>query len=542
MTSHEIAIAASEWRLLQGVILDGGYELKNAIELNDAEAVFKVHVLGAGGLEAIARFYSAEPPALDAQLLLWEAVKALRHPNLATPLAAGRKSIGGAEAVYVVLGIPDERLVGVLAERALSEEESVDVFQSAAKALTHLHANGLTHGCVSPETVLANGESVQLAGECVRWLNARPPLEITRAAYLAPESDGVNTTASADVWCLGATLFHVLSQKAYAVENHPKLEAVPLSALLRRCLDKNPHTRCQLPEARAIAQHGPAAALPVQEDSVVDGHVPIAETVPESSSFIDTAALNGHPAEPSKAEPPDATARDASDTAIDASVEDNVSSMAAAAVPRIARHEPIRSKRQPIEAKVKLLGPKTEETLALMKLMPAQLERRRVRLKTKPGAWRGAIAAALGVLMLFALIWLVIVPRFQSPLVPADLKEASQTVPLPPQGKAWPTRTLSASAEATPDARSLLSAASPPHIEWRVVLYSYEHQQDADRRVELVNRNHPGVPAHLFIPASGGPYLVVTGGKLTHEQAVALRLKAIRLGLPTAIQIQSFRR
>ncbi|HEY3938765.1 MAG TPA: hypothetical protein VGL97_15130 [Bryobacteraceae bacterium] len=521
MSSHAIAIAASEWRLLQGIILDGGYELKNAIELNDAEAVFKVHVLGAGGLEAIARFYSAEPASLDEQLLLWEAVKELPHPNLARPLAAGRKSIGGVEAAYVVLGIPDEKLSGVLAERALSEEESVEVLQCAARALEHLHANGLTHGCVSPETVLANGDSIQLAGECVRWLNARPPFEVTRAAYLAPESEGVNNTVAADVWCLGATLFEVLSQKAYIVENHPKLEAVPLTGLLRRCLEKHPLNRCQLPEARAIALHGPAT--------------PVADETAATPPFVDTANLNGHPAA-HVVEPdiePEGEAR--------AAKMDGASSLGAA-VPVEARLDPIRSKRQPVEAKVKLLGARTEETLALMKLMPAQLERRRVRLKTKPGAWRGAIAGALGVLMLFALIWLVIVPRFESPLAPADVKEASQNVPLPPKGKAWPTRTLPASDETLPDARSLPTAGAPAHTEWRVVLYSYEHQQDADRRIELLNRNHPGVPSHLFIPASGGPYMVVTGGALSRDRAAALRLRAIRLGLPSTIQIQSFRR
>jgi hypothetical protein len=217
-------------------------------------------------------------------------------------------------------------------------------------------------------------------------------------------------------------------------------------------------------------------------------------------------------------------------------------SILGAAVPLEARLDPIRSKRQPVGAKVKLLGARSEETLALMKLMPAQLERRRVRLKTKPGAWRGAIAGALGVLMLFALIWLVIVPRFESPLAPADVKEGSQNVPLPPKGKAWPTRTLPASDETLPDARSLPAASSLVHNEWRVVLYSYQHQQDADRRIELLNRNHPGLPSHLFIPARGGPYMVVTGGAMSHDQAATARLRAIRLGLPTTIQIQEFRR
>jgi hypothetical protein len=74
---------------------------------------------------------------------------------------------------------------------------------------------------------------------------------------------------------------------------------------------------------------------------------------------------------------------------------------------------------------------------------------------------------------------------------------------------------------------------------WRVILYAYEHQSDAERRVELVNHNHPGLSAHLFVADNGGPYLVVTGDASSQEHAEALRKKALQLGAPHAT-VQEF--
>jgi hypothetical protein len=48
--------------------------------------------------------------------------------------------------------------------------------------------------------------------------------------------------------------------------------------------------------------------------------------------------------------------------------------------------------------------------------------------------------------------------------------------------------------------------------------------------VELVNHNHPGLSAHLFVADNGGPYLVVTGDASSQEHAEALRKKALQLG------------
>jgi hypothetical protein len=122
------------------------------------------------------------------------------------------------------------------------------------------------------------------------------------------------------------------------------------------------------------------------------------------------------------------------------------------------------------------------------------------------------------------------------------------------EGNAWPTRTLSAADAATPDARlkprgadeagefsgATVSGPAAALSAWRVVLYAYEHRQDAERRVDLVNHNHPGLRAHLFTAANNGPYLVVTGGATSREEAMAIRKHALQLGVPR-VEVEEFK-
>ena len=273
MTLSETFSADLEWPSLAGAILDGGYELRRALGHTAAAATFQVRVLGGAGLEATAKFHRANATQAGEQLALWELLRELRHRNVTAPLAFGRKSVNGHDTVYVVLGIPDDKLSALAGERALTEEEAREVLRSAARALGHLHANGLAHGCISPDTILAHGDSIQLAGECVRRLNDKPVLELTEAPYLAPECDAFQSTAAADVWCLGATLFETLAQKPYqaeAKETKTDLAGLPLALVLRRCLAKDPEKRATLTEVLAILEKGPSAALDVAEDDVAE--------------------------------------------------------------------------------------------------------------------------------------------------------------------------------------------------------------------------------------------------------------------------------
>lgn len=619
MTLSETFRADLEWPSLEGAILDGGYELKRTLERTADDAVFRVRVLGGAGLELIAKFHRAGPSQSAGQLALWELLRELPHRNLSAPLAAGRKSVDGRETVYVLLAIPDDRLSTVVGDRALTEEEAREVLRSAARALAHLHANGLAHGCVSPETILARGETIQLAGECVRKVNDAPPLEITKPRYLAPECDTFQATEAADVWCLGATLFETLAQKPYRAD--PKeakavIAGLPLALLLRRCLVRDADKRATVAEVLAILEKGPSAALEIADEdeqepeqeaekepekAEQEGPCPVPSDIAIEEIAVEAAAAEaqpenegdgGVPLELGDVEtgtrrddlldvpiikaplPPKQTTLDMVDEkplaeAVVPPEEPSASHPIADPVPIEARHRPMKVRRQPVEARFKFLERSEQDTdvpTATTFAPPSARERRGVRLKAGPGTWRGYVAGAAALLMVAAVVWQVIIPRVQTQAenaVPTRGASASARG----NGSAWPTRTLPAGDGTLPDARrqpapqesradeSGATATFPapqegpseesgatatfPTPAWRVVLYSYEHQSDADRRVELVNRNHPGLRAHLFVAGNGGPYLVVTGDATSQDHALALRKKALQLGIPHA-HLQEF--
>ena len=57
MTENLTAVATKiDWSSLSGVILDGGYELKEVLETRDNAARVRVRILGSGGKTATAYF------------------------------------------------------------------------------------------------------------------------------------------------------------------------------------------------------------------------------------------------------------------------------------------------------------------------------------------------------------------------------------------------------------------------------------------------------------------------------------------------------
>jgi protein kinase-like protein/sporulation related protein len=575
MTLSETFRADLEWPSLEGAILDGGYELKHTLGHTAEEATFQVRVLGGAGLELTAKFHSAEGPQAAAQLLLWELLRELPHRNISAPLACGRKSVHGRQTVYVLLAIPDDKLASLAGERALTGDEAREVLRSVARALSHLHANGLAHGCLSPETILARGDTIQIAGECVRKLNDAPPIELTKPRYLAPECDAFQATAPADVWCLGATLFEALAQKPYPAdpkESRADIAALPpaLALILRRCLATDPARRASITEVLAILEKGPSAALEVPRDDEDDTPEQIAveniapENPPDTGIPLELGEIESGAGWPDLPEIPVIQAplppkqitldiiEDKDDKPLPADVApapDAPPAPVAAPVPIESRRRPIQARRHPVEARFLPLEQSEQDAalLALTKFVPPVKERRGVRLKA--GAWRGFVAGAAAFLMVAAVVWQVIIPRLQTGLESAGPTRGASSHGHA-GGSAWVTRTLPAGDGTLPDARrqpvpqdpsadASGATATIPASAWRVVLYAYEHQSDAERRVELVNHNHPGLRAHLFVAGNGGPYLVVTGDATTQEHAQALRKKAMQLGVPRA-HVQEF--
>jgi cell division protein FtsN len=172
----------------------------------------------------------------------------------------------------------------------------------------------------------------------------------------------------------------------------------------------------------------------------------------------------------------------------------------------------------------------------------------------KPGAWRTIVAGSAAVAAIVALVSFVIIPRLQSPIERAQTQEQGVPTVVPDLpasapaaaeiGKA-PDTHVDPSVNVAPvsmePAKREDSAAGESEDKWRVVIYSYSHAIDAQRRVQLISADHPGVQAHVYSPNVNGPYLVVTGDAMSRAEANRMRDRVVELGMPESTRIESFK-
>jgi hypothetical protein len=76
------------------------------------------------------------------------------------------------------------------------------------------------------------------------------------------------------------------------------------------------------------------------------------------------------------------------------------------------------------------------------------------------------------------------------------------------------------------------TAASPATC--RYVLGVYEHEADADRRIQLLNKKHPDLDVGKWTKSPAGPFYVVAGGPMSELAANELRKKAVHMGISRA--------
>jgi hypothetical protein len=76
---------------------------------------------------------------------------------------------------------------------------------------------------------------------------------------------------------------------------------------------------------------------------------------------------------------------------------------------------------------------------------------------------------------------------------------------------------------------------------WRVIAFTYRTREAAAKKVEQLNRVHPGLNASVFSPkGQRGYYLVSLGGRMTREDAVRLQRSARGKGLPRDLYVQNY--
>lgn len=154
--------------------------------------------------------------------------------------------------------------------------------------------------------------------------------------------------------------------------------------------------------------------------------------------------------------------------------------------------------------------------------------------KTRP-VWPYLAAALIALLA----IWLWPRHRAQAPAATvAQSATASQSRTIP--AAEAPNTNAQSAPHPTPLAAASKPASAGRGQIWRVVLYAYTRESDAANKARAINKQHPDLNAGTFSPSGGGPYLVVAGGNLSHDQASNLLQRVRSLGLPRDSYIQNY--
>ena len=162
-------------------------------------------------------------------------------------------------------------------------------------------------------------------------------------------------------------------------------------------------------------------------------------------------------------------------------------------------------------------------------------------------ASRSWIYAAVALVAVVVLLWAARPKRpaaIPGPNPPPRAATASHPA------SSWPTRTLAPDTASHPDTHPDARIAEPskalaksgdPAV-WRVVLYTFSREEDAQKRAQAINQRHPALNTQVFSPSGRNRlYLVVAGGRMTREQAARLRQDALRQGMPRDSYIQNYK-
>jgi len=207
----------------------------------------------------------------------------LNHPGIAA--IYGLETAGAIHFIILEL-VKGKTLSEMEFDKSLDLEEILDVFHQISEALEAAHDRGIIHRDLKPANIMVSSEGkvkvldfglakafeASVSGESAGVDLSKSPtktLESNRsgmilgtAAYMSPEqARGKPLDKRTDIWSFGCVLFEALSGKkvfkgetisdsiAAILKNEPDWKALPettpakIKDLIRRCLQKNPHSR-----------------------------------------------------------------------------------------------------------------------------------------------------------------------------------------------------------------------------------------------------------------------------------------------------------
>jgi hypothetical protein len=478
------------WNDFESESVAGRYQLGKLVRSEGRYGWFETSFQGKPAIVSLIESLNDEDDLLE-RLRVAEKV---HHPNVAAILETGTAKVNDTPLVYAVMEFTEENLEDVLRTRALSAEETKQVAESLVGALAAIHKERLVCGEMEDSSVLAAGDTIKLRSD--------------RLHSNSTASDAAfQSLAAKDVQALGILLYRCLTQKSPSMNgNDPSIQLLPqpFVQVVRKALSEKATTD----EIAALLRPRPSAAT----------------TTPPPATSPSAATTT----------PPPAT-----------------SPAAATTTPPAESSKPVSAK--PDEKKL----PLPEKRLPL----PVSLSSA----EDDDDDTEGSESSGRKTWLVAGIVLVLVIVGFALKISLFSSKNASQPTPRhnaaasnPAPASAPPADVPSPSTASSSPAPAAVQPAPPPPAEpppsmpaatpvpgknaiWRVVAFTYNHQDQAEHKVHTINQTHPDLQAEVFSPkGSGRTYLVTLGGWMERDAAFRFVHKAVLEGLPHDTYAQNY--
>ena len=155
-------------------------------------------------------------------------------------------------------------------------------------------------------------------------------------------------------------------------------------------------------------------------------------------------------------------------------------------------------------------------------------------------------AAGLAALLVFWLIWHIahVRPANPNPATEGSSSNGSAAVsPGSAQQRTGPAAKPAAARSSAAEKKLLPAQGNPgagARDQWRVVAFTYNHADQAQKKVESIAQKHADLRPEVFTPTGRAPYLVTVGGVMNRDQAFAFVQRVRRQGLPGDTYAQNY--
>jgi eukaryotic-like serine/threonine-protein kinase len=474
------------WTDLEGREVNGRWRLERLVRPEGRTAWFEgTGLAGRAAMLSLTEAMNDEEDLLERLRLAAE----IRHPNVVEIRESLFTWVEDTPVVLAEMEPTEENLGDVLRERSLSAEETRLVMDALLAGLAAIHRKKLMHGRMEAASVVAMGQTIKLRSDCLHSGNA---------AGFGDDLRGV-----------ARIVVQALTRRLPSGENDPVLQLLPepMARAVRRALSGN----ATVEEVAALA----GTKL-----------VPAAEPAPAPPQTRPAAELKAVPRPAAENRPTDAV-RDADSNAGSPELAKTIPADQA-----VVRVLPLKSSQSPAEEAMRTempAAPAVTQSPLLMEDDEPEWDRRR----SKPYV----IGAAVVLVLVTIFVLYGMLHRGSAPKPVAA--QQPQSVP-PASAGASVASGQSAASRPSPrtDVESTTAGAGPG---WRVVAYTYNHQAQAQQKAEALAKRYPELQPRVFEPRAGSAYLVTLGGIMSRADAIALRAKAIRMGLPRDTYARNYR-